>query len=69
MKRLLFLSLALAFSASSLVLATPCTDGCSRHLRQQLSICTSTYAGDSDAIYWCSQEAQAEYDYCLSNCQ
>jgi hypothetical protein len=69
MKRLLFLGLALAVSTPSLAPADPCSDGCSRHFRQQLSICSSTYAGDSEAIYLCSQEAQAEYDSCLSNCQ
>ena len=69
MKRLLLLGFTLAVSAPSLAPAITCSEACSHHLRRQLSICTSNYAGDSEAIYLCSEEARAEYDSCISNCE
>jgi hypothetical protein len=68
MKRLFLLGFAFALSLPALAPASPCTDGCSTRLRRQLSICTSNYAGDSELIYQCSQEAQAQYDDCVSGC-
>jgi hypothetical protein len=68
MKRLLFLALALAVSVPALAPASTCTDACDRHFRQQLGICSSTYAGDSELIFLCSQEAQAEHDECIAGC-
>lgn len=69
MKRLLLLGLALAISVPSLAPASTCTDACSRQLSRQLGICSSTYAGDADLIYLCSQEAQAQYEECISGCE
>jgi hypothetical protein len=69
MKRLLLLGFALVISVPSSAPASPCTDGCRNQFRRQLGICSSHYAGDSDAIYGCSQEAQAQYDECISRCE
>lgn len=68
MKRLMFLAFALVISVPSLAPASTCTDACDRRLGQQLGICTASYAGDSESIYLCSQEAQAEHDECIARC-
>ena len=72
MKKLGFLFVAVL--TTGLAIAAPafaslCTDGCQRQRQRALALCSSTYAGDSWLIYQCSQEAQAEYEFCMSNCE
>ena len=71
MRKLRFLLMGLstvALATAPNAAASFCTDGCHYRFNQAVHACGSTYAGDSEAIYWCTQDAQAEYNACMATC-
>jgi predicted NAD/FAD-binding protein len=67
--RILLLSLPIvALATTPNAVASLCTDGCHYRFNQAVHACGATYAGDSEAIYLCTQDAQAEYDACMAGC-
>lgn len=72
MRRVWFLAVALTLAVISghtrIASADACTDCCRSWFNQGVHWCGSTYAGDSGAIYQCTQEEQALYNNCVARC-
>lgn len=72
MKRVWFLAVALTLAVISghtqIASADACTDCCRAWFDQSTRWCATTYTGDSEAIYQCTQEELALYNSCLDRC-
>lgn len=71
MRKFGFLLLSLAVTALTTApnaFANTCQDICQAQFSRAAHQCVSMYAGDSDLMYWCGQDAQAQYNTCMSYC-